>query len=48
LNITVLSYDDRLDAGLIACPDIVDDVESIAEAVPAALHDLSSATSCVS
>jgi WS/DGAT C-terminal domain len=24
LNITVLSYVDRLDVGLIACPDIVD------------------------
>jgi hypothetical protein len=43
-----LSYVDRLDAGLIACPDIVDDVEAIAEAIPCALHDLAGTNSRVS
>jgi WS/DGAT/MGAT family acyltransferase len=40
LNITVLSYVDRVDAGLVACPDVVDDVAAIADAVPDALRAL--------
>jgi len=43
LNITVFSYVDSVDVGLVACPDIVDDVEAIARALPAALHDLTQA-----
>ena len=45
LNITVFSYVDRVDVGLVACPDIVDDVDAIAETIPSALHDLSAAKS---
>jgi WS/DGAT/MGAT family acyltransferase len=48
LNVTVLSYVDRLDVGLVACPDIVDDVWRIADALPAALTDLVSASRRVS
>jgi WS/DGAT/MGAT family acyltransferase len=48
LNVTVLSYVDRLDVGLVACPDIVDDVWRIADALPAALADLVSAGGGVS
>ena len=43
LNLTVFSYVDNVDIGLIACPDVVDDVEAVAEALPPALHDLSAA-----
>jgi WS/DGAT/MGAT family acyltransferase len=41
LNVTAFSYVDRLDAGLVACPDIVGDVDAIAASIPEALHDLS-------
>jgi WS/DGAT/MGAT family acyltransferase len=41
LNITVLSYVDRVDVGLVACPDIVDDVWKVADAMGPALHSLS-------
>jgi WS/DGAT/MGAT family acyltransferase len=41
LNITVLSYVDRVDVGLVACPDVVDDVWQVADAIPRALHTLS-------
>lgn len=44
LNITVFSYVDRLYAGLVACPDIVADVDMIADGVPAALQALVAAT----
>ncbi|HVJ96816.1 MAG TPA: wax ester/triacylglycerol synthase family O-acyltransferase [Acidimicrobiia bacterium] len=44
LNITVFSYVDRLYAGLVACPDIVADIDVIAEGVPAALDELVAAT----
>jgi diacylglycerol O-acyltransferase / wax synthase len=40
LNITVMSYLDQLDFGLQACPDVVDDVWSLAEGLPAALDEL--------
>jgi len=43
LNITVMSYEDRLDFGLLACPDLVDDVQALADAVAAALDDLEQA-----
>lgn len=45
LNITALSYVDQVDVGLAACPDVVDDVWKIADAIPPALHDLSEAAS---
>jgi len=45
LNITLFSYVDHVDVGLVACPDIIDDVDIIAESLPAALHDLSAANS---
>jgi WS/DGAT/MGAT family acyltransferase len=41
LNITVLSYAEHVDVGLVACPDVVDDVWSVADAIPAALDALS-------
>jgi diacylglycerol O-acyltransferase / wax synthase len=41
LNITVLSYVDRVDIGLVACPDVVDDVWQVADAMARALHSLS-------
>jgi WS/DGAT/MGAT family acyltransferase len=40
LNITVLSYIDRVDVGLVACPDVVADVWGVAEAMPRALAAL--------
>ncbi len=45
VNITVFSYVDRVDVGIVACPDVVDDVDAIAETFPAALRDLSAARS---
>jgi WS/DGAT/MGAT family acyltransferase len=40
MNITVLSNLDRLDVGIMACPDVVDDVWEIVELLPAALAAL--------
>jgi WS/DGAT/MGAT family acyltransferase len=40
LNMTVMSYLDHLDFGLLACPDVVDDVRVIADGLHAALADL--------
>jgi hypothetical protein len=40
LNLTVFSYVDSVDVGLVACPDVIDDVEAVAAALPLALHDL--------
>lgn len=40
LNLTVLTYRDSLDLGVVSCPDIVDDHWAIARALPAALDDL--------
>lgn len=40
LNMTVMSYLDHLDFGLLACPDVVDDVRVIADGLHAALAEL--------
>lgn len=42
LNITVLSYVDRIDVGLTACPGLVSDAWSIAAAMQPALEELRS------
>jgi diacylglycerol O-acyltransferase / wax synthase len=44
LNMTVMSYLDQLDFGLQACPDVLPDVWSLADALPAALDELVKAT----
>src|SRR4051812_26178401 len=43
LNITVMSYLDQLDFGLVACVDLIPDVWSIADGLGAALDDLKKA-----
>jgi WS/DGAT/MGAT family acyltransferase len=43
MNITVLSNLDRLDVGVMACPDLVDDVWELVERLPAALAGLQAA-----
>jgi WS/DGAT/MGAT family acyltransferase len=43
LNITLMSYLDRIDFGLVACPDLVTDVWSIAEGLQHALSELEAA-----
>jgi hypothetical protein len=40
MNITVLSNLDRLDVGVMACPDVVDDVWELVDSLPVALADL--------
>jgi diacylglycerol O-acyltransferase len=40
LNITLASYLDRLDFGVVACPDVVDDPQAIAAGLPEALDEL--------
>jgi diacylglycerol O-acyltransferase / wax synthase len=40
LNVTVLSNEDRIGVGFIACRELVPDVWDLAEAVPEALHEL--------
>ncbi len=40
LNITVLSQEDRVGVGLIACPELVPRIWDLAEAVPEALDEL--------
>lgn len=40
LNMTVMSYLDRLDFGLLACPDVLPDVWGLAEGLPLALEEL--------
>ena len=40
LNMTVMSYLDQLDFGLQACPDVLPDLWTLADALPAALDDL--------
>jgi hypothetical protein len=40
LNITVMSLEDSLDFGILACPDVVDDVWSLADGLQGALDDL--------
>lgn len=43
MNITVLSNIDRLDVGVMACPDVVDDVWEIVDLLPGALAELTAA-----
>ena len=43
LNITLMSYLDRIDFGLIACPDLIPDVWSIADGLRLALAELEAA-----
>jgi diacylglycerol O-acyltransferase len=43
MNITVLSNLDRLDVGVMACPDMVDDVWELVDRLPAALEGLKTA-----
>jgi WS/DGAT/MGAT family acyltransferase len=43
LNMTVMSYQDNLDFGLLACPELVDDVWSIADGLGDALEELTKA-----
>jgi diacylglycerol O-acyltransferase / wax synthase len=43
MNITVLSNLDRLDVGVMACPDLVDDAWELVERLPAALEGLKTA-----
>jgi diacylglycerol O-acyltransferase len=40
LNMTVMSYLDQLDFGLLACPDVLDDVWAVAEGLHRALDEL--------
>jgi WS/DGAT/MGAT family acyltransferase len=44
LNITVMSYLDQLDFGLIVCKDLIPDVWSLADGLGAALDELKKAT----
>lgn len=44
LNMTVMSYLDQLDFGLLACPDVLDDVWGLADGLHAALDELVEAT----
>jgi diacylglycerol O-acyltransferase len=44
LNMTVMSYLDQLDFGLLACPDVFDDVWALSEALHTALAQLVEAT----
>jgi hypothetical protein len=48
LNITVLSHLDRLQIGIIACPDLVGDVWDITESVAAGFDELNRAASSLS
>ena len=40
LNVTILSEEDRVGFGIMACPDLVPDVWQIADAIPEALHEI--------
>lgn len=44
LNMTVMSYRDSLDFGLLACPDVLPDVWNLAEGLQLALDELVAAT----
>ncbi len=46
LNITVLSYRNSVDVGIVASPDLVPDPWQIAGAMPAALAELSVTAGC--
>jgi hypothetical protein len=43
LNVTVLSYQDRLDFGFLTCPETAPDTDFIAAGVPLALEELEGA-----
>ena len=43
MNLTVLSNLDRLDVGVMACPDLVDDVWELVDSLPACLAELAAA-----
>jgi diacylglycerol O-acyltransferase / wax synthase len=43
LNITLMSYRDKIDFGLVACPDVVPDVWAIADGLEVALEELRAA-----
>ena len=43
LNITVLSYMEKVGFGFVACRELIPDLWEIADAVPAALEELKSA-----
>jgi diacylglycerol O-acyltransferase / wax synthase len=43
MNLTVLSNIDRLDVGVMSCPDVVDDVWELVQLLPGALADLKAA-----
>jgi len=43
LNLTVWSYGDRLYAGMVTCPDAMDDVDRLVGRLPAALDELDAA-----
>jgi WS/DGAT/MGAT family acyltransferase len=47
LNITVMSYIDRLDFGLHACPELVPDVQSLADGIALALDELEKAVAAL-
>ena len=40
LNMTVMSYLDQLDFGLLACPDVLDDVWAVGDALHDSLDEL--------
>jgi diacylglycerol O-acyltransferase len=40
LNITMMSLNGRIGVGIVSCPDLVDDLWGIADAIPAALKEL--------
>jgi WS/DGAT/MGAT family acyltransferase len=44
LNMTVMSYMDQLDFGLLACPDVLPDIWQLADALGQALDDLVAAS----
>jgi diacylglycerol O-acyltransferase / wax synthase len=44
INMTVMSYLDQLDFGLLACPDVLDDVWALADGLHASLAELVEAT----
>jgi WS/DGAT/MGAT family acyltransferase len=46
LNVTVVSYAGSLTFGVVTCPDVVADVDAIAEELPKALSELDDAVSC--
>jgi hypothetical protein len=47
LNLTVLSYDGELNVGVIACPELIDDVGELANGFVEAVADLLAAATAV-